>query len=103
MRGIAHVEDREIDVLLHRALHRRGAVGHLGDDAEVGLGVEQITQPVQHDRVVVGQQDAGDQRKLMRPPQRAPEGDLRAMGPSRPDRELGPDEQRALAHPAQTV
>src|SRR3954453_19414186 len=60
--GHRHVEDREVDVLFQRALNGRGAVVDLVDDAEVGLGVEEVAQPVAHDRVIVGQEDAGDER-----------------------------------------
>ena len=56
------VEDREVDVVAQRALDRLGAVAGLGDDLEVGLGVEDEPQPVAHDGVVVGEQDAGGQR-----------------------------------------
>jgi hypothetical protein len=36
------IEDREVDVLVERALHRRGAVGGVGDDAEVRFCIEQL-------------------------------------------------------------
>src|SRR4051812_2954639 len=56
------VEDREVDVVLEGALHRLRAVADLVDDPEVGLGVEQVAQAVEHDRVVVREKHSGDQR-----------------------------------------
>src|SRR4051794_17432310 len=56
------VEDREVDVVLERALDRLGAVAGLGDDPQVGLRVEDEPQAATHDDVVVGEQDSGRQR-----------------------------------------
>ena len=45
-------------VVAERLLDGLVAVAGLGDDLEVGLGVEDDAQPAQDDRVVVGDQDA---------------------------------------------
>jgi hypothetical protein len=57
----ADVEDREVDVALEPALDRLGAVDGLGDDLEIGLGVEDELQPLPDDRVIVGDENAGDE------------------------------------------
>ena len=41
-----------------RVLDGLVAVGGLGDDLEIGLGVEHHPQPAQDDRMVVGDEDA---------------------------------------------
>ena len=54
-----------------RTLDRLGAVGRLGDDLEVRLGVEDHLQPVAHERMVVGDEDPcdeGDRHRLSPPP-----------------------------------
>ena len=51
-----------MDVVCERPLDRLVAVGRLGDDLEVGLGVEHHPESAQDDRVVVGDEDAGLQR-----------------------------------------
>src|SRR5581483_8021152 len=56
------VEDRDVDVLAHRLLHRLGAVLGFGDDLEVGLRVEHAPQARADDRVVVGDEDARHER-----------------------------------------
>ena len=75
MRGIVTSRIDEVDVVRERPLDRLCPVVDLGDDAEVGLAVEQLAQPVAHDRMVVGEEHAGDQRSghrdvLGRQPQR---------------------------------
>ena len=76
-----------------------GAVAGLGDDLEVGLGVEHHPQPAADERVVVGEQDARLQR----------DGSCRLAGrharrtrvpPPGPglDRQAAADQQRPLAH-----
>ena len=62
-----------MDVLGQRHLDRLGAVLGLGDDLQVRLGVEHLAQAGAHDRVIVGDQDAGDERDRH---QTAPAGDL---------------------------
>jgi hypothetical protein len=51
------VEHREVDVFRERASDGLVAVRGLGDDREVGLGVEDPSQPTQDDRVVVSDED----------------------------------------------
>src|SRR4051794_2432686 len=53
------VEDGEVDVVPLRADHGLRAVLRLRDDREIGLVVEDPAQPGAHERVVVGEQDAG--------------------------------------------
>ena len=55
------VEDREVDVVLEGPLHRLRAVADLVDDPEVGLGVEQVAQAVEHDGVVVREEHSCNQ------------------------------------------
>src|SRR5919201_866742 len=57
-----HVEDCQVDVAGERLLDRLGAVLGLGDDLEVGLGVEHLLQTGADDRMVVGDEDPGDER-----------------------------------------
>ena len=56
------VEDRQVDIGHERAPQRFRAVSGLGQHLEVGLSVEHEPQAAAHDRVIVGQQDAGLQR-----------------------------------------
>jgi hypothetical protein len=46
---------------------RRVAVWRFRDDLQVGLGVEHVAQAAHHDRVVVGDQDVGLQRRHLVP------------------------------------
>src|SRR6185437_9627864 len=57
------VEDGQIDVVVHRAPHRLGAVTDLGHDPHVRLGLEHEPQAAAHDGVVVGQEDADPPRR----------------------------------------
>ena len=100
-----------MDVLLERLLDRLGAVLGLGDDLQVGLGVEHLLQARADDRVVVGDQDPGDERD--RHHDTACAGTTSAAGTSSRtstppsgaclDRQRAADEQRPLAHAAQAA
>ena len=81
------------------------AVGRLGDDLEVGLGVEHHSQSAQDDRMVVGDEDAGLQwgRHVASRFEGDGEPDLGAAARRLGDGELGADEHRAFAHAADAV
>ena len=105
--GHRDVEDHEVHVVRERPLDRLRPVVDLGDDAEVGLAVEQLAQPVAHDRMIVGEEHAGDQRRGHRA---SLIGSRNATsvpcGSSGAHAELRADEQRPLAHatdPARVV
>ena len=51
------VEDREVDVACSRPLDRLRPILGLGDDLDVGLGVEHGAQAAAHNGVVVSQQN----------------------------------------------
>ena len=53
-----HVEHQHVGVLRLDCSHRLVAVAAAGDDGEAAVAVEQPFQAVQHDRVVVGEDDA---------------------------------------------
>ena len=95
------VEDRQVDIVRQRARDRLRAVGGVGHDREVGLRVQQLAQPAPHDRVVVGDEHARDERDAHRG---APAGSRKRTsvpcGRGCADGELRADEQRALAHAA---
>ncbi len=73
-RGIATSSTARSTSSRSAELHRLDAVGRLGDDAQVRLGVEHVAQPAADDRVVVGDQDARDAagRSSRRAPRAAP-------------------------------
>src|SRR5438105_4413869 len=54
--GHRDVDHGEIDVVYESALDRLGSVADLCDHGHVGLCVEDPSQSIAHDRVVVGQQ-----------------------------------------------
>src|SRR5215216_580785 len=56
------VEDHEVDIFGERPVHRLLTVRRLCDDLQIGLGVEHRPESLEHDRVVVGDEDAGLQR-----------------------------------------
>ena len=64
--GHRDVEDDEVHVVRERPLDRLCPVVDLADHAEVRFAVEQLAQPVAHDRMVVGEEHAGDQRSSHR-------------------------------------
>ena len=99
------VEDRQMDVLGECPLDGLVAVGRLGDDLEVGLGVEHHAQSAQDDRMVVGDEDAGLQRgrHAILGSKGIGELDLGAAGRRFGDGELGSDEHGAFAHAADAV
>ena len=59
MRGIEMSRIARSTSALQPALDRLGAVAGLGDDAQVGLAVEDEAQAAADDGVIVGEQDAG--------------------------------------------
>jgi hypothetical protein len=57
-----HVQDHELDVLRESLLDGGGPILGFRDDREVGFGVEDAAQPCADDRMVVGDEDARDER-----------------------------------------
>ena len=73
-----------MDVLGERLLDRLGAVLGLGDDLEVGLRVEHLPQAGADDRVVVGDEDARDERDRHQRSSSAGTSSRTSTPPSRP-------------------
>ena len=93
-----------MDVLGQGLLYCFGAVLGLGDDLEVGLGVEDRLQAGSHDRVVVGDEDAGDERDRHQAGLGGDfEPDLDAAVAAGLDGECAAHEHGAFAHPAQAA
>ena len=57
------IEDREVELAGEAPCDRFGPVAGLLGDPQVRLAVEDRAEPLAHDRVVVGQEDPGDQRR----------------------------------------
>jgi len=57
------IEDREVELAGEAPCDRFGPVAGLLGDPQVRLAVEDRAEPLAHDRVVVGQEDHGDQRR----------------------------------------
>ena len=95
------IQDGEIDLRLAHARDRLGAIGGLGHDPEIGFSVEHQPQTTADHHVVIGNQQPRRERDAHAP---ACLSLSRTTVPSpRPglDRQIGADEQRPLAHPAQ--
>ena len=86
-----------------RALDGLGAVGGLGDDLEVGLGVDHVLDAVSDQRVVVGDEDPADERgrHAQGLPRRDLESHLDAAVRAGLDRGGTADDQRAFTDAAQ--
>ena len=78
--GHRHVEQQEIELELAHALHHLVAVARLAHDLEVARRGEQLLEPLAHDRVVVGDDDADH----VRPPARCRAGAFRSTQVPRP-------------------
>ena len=77
-----HVEQQHVEVRFAHELQRLVAVARLAHHLKIGRRGEKLLQPLAHDRVVVGDDDA-DHGGRSRRRQRKPHLDVRALARAR--------------------